>query len=119
MNELMRHQQLLRIEAINSIIKLLNQHIELSKNPSFVCQRQNTNNTKIVLSRSSDNRNNERVTATGVTRHRRSSRNMASQTYEDEEYENTMLVDSECTSSYTRSSLVQIVSTIYILSKFS
>ncbi len=104
----MRHRPSLRIEAMNSIIKLLNQLIEMGKKPSFVCQRQNSK-TKSGLSRSSDNRNNENVTATGTTRRRRSSRNMdtgadsASQGSEDEdeEYENTMMVDSECTSKNT------------------
>ena len=103
MDELMRHQPSLRIEAMNSIIKLLNQLIEMGKNPSFVCQRQNSN-TKPTLSRSTDNRNSENVTATGAARHRRSSRNMdtgagaaaQSSEDEDEEYENTMMVDSDC-----------------------
>jgi hypothetical protein len=45
MDELMRHQPSLRVEAINSIIKLLNQLIEMGKNPNYICQRQSSSSS--------------------------------------------------------------------------
>ncbi len=45
MDELMRHQPSLRTEAMNSIIKLLNQLIEMGKNPNFICQRQSSSSS--------------------------------------------------------------------------
>lgn len=45
MDELMRHQPSLRVEAMNSIIKLLNQLIELGKNPAYICQRQSSSSS--------------------------------------------------------------------------
>ncbi len=35
----------LRVEAINSIIKLLNQLIEMGKNPNYICQRQSSSSS--------------------------------------------------------------------------
>ncbi|CAF0785839.1 unnamed protein product [Brachionus calyciflorus] len=46
MDELMRHQPSLRIEAINSIINLLNRLIEMGKNPNYLCQRQSSNSSQ-------------------------------------------------------------------------
>ena len=45
MDELMRHQPSLRVEAMNSIIKLLNQLIEMGRNPNYVCQRQSSSSS--------------------------------------------------------------------------
>jgi len=45
MDELMRHQPSLRVEAINSIIKLLNRLIEMGRNPHFICQRQSSSSS--------------------------------------------------------------------------
>jgi len=45
MDELMRHQPSLRVEAINSIIKLLNRLIEMGRNPNFICQRQSSSSS--------------------------------------------------------------------------
>ena len=47
MDELMRHQPSLRIEAINSIIKLLNQLIEMGRNPNYICQRQSSSSSSL------------------------------------------------------------------------
>lgn len=53
MDELMRHQPSLRVEAMNSIIKLLNQLIELGKNPNFICQRQSSSSSSSSSNQSS------------------------------------------------------------------
>jgi E3 ubiquitin-protein ligase HUWE1 len=45
MDELMRHQPSLRVEAMNSIIKLLNQLIEMGQNPNYICQKQSSSSS--------------------------------------------------------------------------
>jgi E3 ubiquitin-protein ligase HUWE1 len=56
MDELMRHQPSLRTEAMNSIIKLLNQLIEMGKNPNYICQRQSSSSSSSSKSSSSSSR---------------------------------------------------------------
>ena len=66
MDELMRHQPSLRVEAINSIIKLLNQLIEMGRNPNFICQKQSSSSSSSSKSSSSRsaaaNNNNSNLT---------------------------------------------------------
>ena len=56
MDELMRHQPSLRVEAMNSIIKLLNQLIEMGRNPNYICQRQSSSSSSSSKSSSSMSR---------------------------------------------------------------
>jgi len=56
MDELMRHQPTLRVEAINSIIKLLNQLIEMGRNPNYICQRQSSSSSSSSSSGSSSSK---------------------------------------------------------------
>lgn len=51
MDELMRHQPSLRIEAMNSIIKLLQQLIEMGKNPNYICMRQSSSSSSAYSSK--------------------------------------------------------------------
>jgi len=46
MDELMRHQPSLRVEAMNAIINLLNKLIEMGRNPNYICQRQSSSSTQ-------------------------------------------------------------------------
>ena len=61
MDELMRHQPTLRTEAMNSIIKLLNQLIEMGRNPNYVCQRTSLSS----LSASSSSASASKLTLSG------------------------------------------------------
>jgi E3 ubiquitin-protein ligase HUWE1 len=130
MDELMRHQPSLRIESINSIIKLLYQLIEMGKNPSYVCQRTNSSTASSktnlrgldgasTVQRDSNARRATRI-IDGQTGQAQNSQNQQSNAAsvsgavanaqqssddEDEDYENTMMVDSDCATNASSSNM--------------
>ncbi len=67
MDELMRHQPTLRVEAINSIIKLLNQLIEMGRNPNYICQRQSSSSSSSSSGSSSSKQQQQPSTSRQAT----------------------------------------------------
>jgi E3 ubiquitin-protein ligase HUWE1 len=70
MDELMRHQPTLRVEAINSIIKMSNQLIEIRKNPNYICQKQSSSSS--LSSSLCSSSSSKQPTTTTTTNNKRS-----------------------------------------------